>query len=141
MDLPVYTSLLRVERRLYHIGRLELPRPVTLTEAAVFVLAFSMLVAPTRLLHIAIGPGWLWLYLVVPWLASWASTQPLADNKRLHTWALSQLRYLLTEPRVLARLRPVSEPRRLRAEVWVWRPTGRLARRRIWRGHHVESLG
>ena len=136
MDLPVYTSLLRVERRLYHIGRLELPRPVTLTEAAVFVLAFSLLVAPTRLLHIAIGPGWLWLYLVVPWLASWASTQPLADSKRLHTWALSQLRYLLTEPRLLARLRPVSEPRRLRAEVWVWRPTGRLARRRIWRGHH-----
>ncbi|HKF17852.1 MAG TPA: TcpE family conjugal transfer membrane protein [Candidatus Dormibacteraeota bacterium] len=137
MDLPVYTSLLRVERRLYHIGRLELPRPVTLTEAAVFVLAFSLLVAPTRLLHIAIGPGWLWLYLVVPWLASWASTQPLADSKRLHTWALSQFRYLLTEPRVLARLRPVSEPRRLRAEVWVWRPTGRLARRRIWRGHHL----
>jgi len=140
VDLPVYTSLLRVERRLYHIGRLELPRPVTLTEAAVFVLAFSLLVAPTRLLHIAVGPSWLWLYLVVPWLASWASTQPLADSKRLHTWALSQLRYLLTEPRVLARLRPVSEPRRLRAEVWVWRPTGRLARRRIWRGQHVESL-
>ncbi|HKA51222.1 MAG TPA: TcpE family conjugal transfer membrane protein [Candidatus Dormibacteraeota bacterium] len=138
MDLPVYTSLLRVERRLYHIGRLELPRPVTLTEAAVFVLAFGLLVAPTRLLHIAIGPTWLWLYLVVPWLASWASTQPLADSKRLHTWALSQLRYLLTEPRVLARLRPVGEPRHLWAEVLVWRPTGRLARRRIWRDHHGE---
>ena len=140
MDLPVYTSLLHLERRLYHIGRLELPRPVTLTEAAVFVLAFGLLAAPTRLLHIAIGPAWLWLYLVVPWLASWASTQPLADSKRLHTWALSQLRYFLAEPRVLARLRPVSEPRQLRAEVWVWRPTGRLAGVRISRGQHAESV-
>lgn len=140
MDLPVYTSLLRVERRLYHVGRLELPRPVTLTEAAVFVLAFGLLVAPTRLLHIAVSPAWLWLYIVVPWLASWASTQPLADSKRLHTWALSQLRYLLAEPRVLARLRPVRERRQLRAEVWVWRPSGRLARRRIWRGQYPESL-
>lgn len=140
MDLPVYTSLLHLERRLYHIGRLELPRPVTLTEAAVFVLAFGLLVAPTRLLHIAVSPAWLWLYLVVPWLASWAATQPLADSKRLHAWALSQLRYFFAEPRILARLRPVSEPRQLRAEVWVWRPTGRHARRRIWRGQHAESL-
>lgn len=140
MELPVYTSLLRLERRLYHIGRLELPRPVTLTEAAVFVTAFGLLVALTRLLHIAISPAWLWLYLVGPWLASWASTQPLADRKRLHQWALSQLRYFLAEPRVLARLRPVREPRQLRAEAWVWRPTGRLARRRIWRGHQAESV-
>jgi hypothetical protein len=140
VDLPVYTSLLRVERRLYHIGRLELPRPVTLTEAAVFVLTFGVLVALTRLLRIPVGPTWLWLYLVGPWLASWAATQPLADSKRLHQWALSQIRYFLAEPRALARLGPVSEPRQLRAEVWAWRPTGRLARRRIWRGHHAESV-
>ena len=139
MDLPVYTSLLRVERRLYHIGRLELPRPVTLTEAAVFVLAFGALVATTRLLHIPVGPTWLWLYLVVPWLASWACTQPLADSKRLHQWALSQVRYFFAEPRVLARLRPVTEPGQLRTEVWAWRPSGRLARRRVWRGPHAES--
>ena len=140
MDLPVYTSLLRVERRLYHIGRIELPRPVTLTEAAVFVVAFGALVAPTRLLHVPVGPTWLWLYLVAPWLASWACTQPLADSKRLHQWVQSQLRYFLAEPRVLARLRPVAEPGRLHTEVWAWQPTGRLARRRVWRGRDAENV-
>jgi hypothetical protein len=126
MRLPVYTSLLRLERRLNHVGGLELPRPVTLTEAGVFALTLGTLVLLMRVAHISVGAGWLWVYVVVPWAASVAATRPLADRKRLHQWGTSQLRYLLAEPRALTRMRPASEPQRLSVCVETWQPAERL---------------
>jgi TcpE family len=122
MDLPVYTSLLRMERRLYQVGGLELPRPVSLLEAGVFSAALLTLVIAARLLHLGLSAAWAWVYLVVPWVAAWRVSLPLADRKRAHLWALSQLRYLFAEPRLLARLRPVQEPAELWLHVRVWQP-------------------
>jgi hypothetical protein len=130
MDLPVYTTLLRMERRLYQVGGLELPRPVSLLEAGVFVATFLGLVVVSRLLHLGVSASWAWVYLVLPWVAAWRASLPLADGKRAHLWALSQLRHLLAEPRLLARLRPVREPRELRLGVRVWQPRVRPPRRR-----------
>jgi conjugation transfer TcpE-like protein len=141
MELPVYTSLLRVERRLYEIGQFELPRPVTLPEAGVFSGSFLALVLGAHLLGIGFSAAWAWVYLVLPWLATRLAAQPLADRKRVDLWARSQLRHLLAEPRLLARLHPVREPRQLRLRVRVWQPrsaaaaiapiTGRRERRPI----------
>jgi TcpE family len=122
VDLPVYTSLLRMERRLYQVGGLELPRPVSLLEAGVFSAALLALVIAARLLHLGLSAAWSWVYLVLPWVAAWRVSLPLADRKRAHLWALSQLRYLFAEPRMLARLRPVREPTELRLRVRVWQP-------------------
>lgn len=122
MELPVYTSLLRVERRLYEIGKLELPRPVTLTEAGVGAGSFLVLLLGTHLVGIGFSATWAWLYLVLPWLAARAASQPVADRKRVHLWALSQVRWLITEPRLLAGLRPVGEPGQLRLRVRIWQP-------------------
>jgi conjugation transfer TcpE-like protein len=122
MELPVYTSLLRVERRLYEIGQFELPRPVTLTEAGVFAGSFLALVLGAHLLGIGVSAAWAWVYLVLPWLATRVAAQPLADRKRVDLWARSQLRHLLAEPRLLARLQQVREPRRMRLHVRVWQP-------------------
>src|SRR5437763_557196 len=63
-----------------------------------------------------------WVYLALPWLAAWAGSQPVDDGKRVHRWALAQLRYLLLEPRLLARLRPLREPRQGRLRATVWQP-------------------
>jgi hypothetical protein len=141
MDLPVYTAMLRIERRLYQVGDLELPAPVTLGEAAVFLASLGILAVLGRILGLGLSPSWAWAYLVLPWLAARASTTAIADRKRPHQWALAQLRHLLAEPRLLARLRPVSEPAEVRLRVRVWQPrrTARpAAPARRW--HAMESL-
>src|SRR6266542_1330422 len=145
MELPVYTSLLRVERRLYQVGQLELPRPVSLQEAGVFLAAFGALLLGSRLLGLGFSAAWAWCYLVLPWLAAWAASQPLADRKRLHLWALSQLRHLLAEPRLLARLSPIREPASSRISAQVWQPRPRAAGRTMARptvpdGHPMARL-
>ena len=122
MELPVHTALMRLERRLYQVGDVELPQPVTLAEAGVFLGSLALLIAVGHALGVGLDPSWAWLYVFVPWLAARTSTSLVADRKRLHQWALSQVRYMLAEPRLLARLRPVREP----AEVWlpihIWQP-------------------
>ena len=145
MELPVYTSLLRVERRLYQVGQLELPRPVSLQEAGVFLAAFGALLLGSRLLGLGFSAAWAWCYLVLPWLGAWATSQPLADRKRLHAWAFSQLRHLLAEPRLLARLSPIREPASSRISAQVWQPRARLserppARTIVPRGHPLARL-
>ena len=142
MDLPVYTSLLRMERRLYQVGGLELPRPVSLLEAGVFSATFLALLIAARLLHLGLSAAWAWVYLVVPWVAAWRVSLPLADRKRAHLWALSQLRYLFAEPRLLARLRPVREPEELRLRVRVWQPRPRRRRgpSALAQRHALEAL-
>jgi hypothetical protein len=142
MELPVHTGLMRLERQLYPIGAIQLPRPVTLLEAGVFACAFALLLAVSRALGLGLNPSWAWTYLALPWLATRACTGLVADRKRLHQWMLSQLRYLLLEPRLLARLRPVREPAEARLRVRVWQPARRwdemasLRRsRRLRRGH------
>jgi hypothetical protein len=128
MDLPVYTGLLRIERRLYQVGEVELPAPVTLVEAAVFLSSLGVLLAVSRLLGLGLNPGWAWTYVVLPWLATRVSTGAIADRKRLHLWAFSQLRYVLAEPRLLARLRAVREPAQVRLGARVWQPRPRVRR-------------
>jgi hypothetical protein len=136
MELPVHTGLMRLERRLYQVGDVELPRPVTLVEALVFVACIVPIVALGRALGLGPNPYWAWIYVVVPGLAAWASTSQVADGKRPQEWALSQLRYLLAEPRLLARLRPVREPAESRLRVRVWQPARPSAPR--WQA--MESL-
>jgi hypothetical protein len=137
MELPVHTGLMRLERRLYQVGDVELPRPVTLAEALIFVVCFVPLVALGRALGLGLNPYWAWIYVVLPGLAAWAGTSHVADRKRPQEWALSQLRYLLFEPRLLARLRPVREPSEAHLRVHVWQPARPAAQR--WQA--MESLG
>jgi hypothetical protein len=124
VELPVHTSLLRIERRIYQLGELELPRPVSLPEAVSFAAGLATMLAVTRLLHLSISAGWAWLYLVLPWAVAWGASRPIADRKRAHIWALAQLRHLLAEPRVLVRLQRRHEPFRLLMDVQVWQPRG-----------------
>lgn len=121
MELPTFTSIFHIERKLYAIYDVELPFPIGVLQAGSVV---GSLLATVLLLHvigIPLSAGTGWLYIVPPGVAGWAASQPVADGKRLHTWLYSQLRYVC-EPRVLVRLRRWRGP----AAVWVtattWRP-------------------
>ena len=48
MDLVTYTSVFRIERRLYKVFDIELPRPVSLVQAGAFVavIVLMLLVGP-----------------------------------------------------------------------------------------------
>lgn len=109
MELPTYTSVFTLERRLYAIYDLELPAPIGFFQAAAFVAAAAVFLLAGQVLGIPLSAGTAWFYLVPPGFAAWIASKPVAEGKRPHAWVLAQLRHL-GEPRVLHRLAPAHEP-------------------------------
>lgn len=123
VPLPTYTSVFRLRRRLYAVYDWELPVPVGLFEAGVFLAAVATCALVGRLVGLEFTPGTAWFYVVPPAFLAYLAHQPVADAKQPLDWALSHVRYLL-EPRTLHRLadargRSVAG---VTAEVWVQRP-------------------
>ena len=108
MDLPTYTNIWRIEKRLYKLYDLRLPMPLPINWIAVF----AGITIPYIVLLIAIGVplnhDLLWLYVLPPGVLTWATTRPVLESKRLPELVESQARYL-TEPRTWVRLQPLSE--------------------------------
>ena len=105
MELPTYSAVFGFEKRLYAIYDLELPVPVSLFQAGVFLLALAVTFAATAVVGIGLTAASAWLFVVPPGLAAFLASRPLSDGKRPHHWLASQARHL-TEPRRLVRLRP-----------------------------------
>src|SRR3954470_1073259 len=118
MELPTYTSVFALERRLYAVYDFELPAPVGLFQAAAFLVVGVMFLIVGRLLGVPLTPGTAWFYVVPPGFAAWVASRPVADAKRPHQWLVSQGRYL-AEPRVLHRLRDGRGPKAVRLSVLV----------------------
>lgn len=144
MDLPTYTNIWRIEKRLYKLYDLRLPMPLPIVWIGVFV---GVLV-PWSLLLLLIGVNfeapWHVLYLVPPGVVTWLSTRPVIENKRLTELLQSQLRYL-GEPRMWCRMAPDAEPDEIIIVGRVWRaaPRKRAAaaapgRARIKGGHRAR---
>jgi hypothetical protein len=123
VDLPTYTSIFHVERKLYKVHDVELPYPVDLLQLGVFGVTLLVIVAVVHALHLGFDLDWLWIYVVPPGAAAWAVSRPLLEAKRPHQWLLAQLRYLL-EPRLLHGLAPAHEPPRVDVRVEVWQRLG-----------------
>ncbi|HEX4213952.1 MAG TPA: TcpE family conjugal transfer membrane protein [Candidatus Dormibacteraeota bacterium] len=125
VDLPTYTRLFEVERKLYKIFDLELPRPVGVLEALAFMFTLLVVVAVLWVARVGFTPGDAFLYVVPPGLAAWLVSQQfdITDAKRPHHWLMAQFRYLV-EPRLLLRLEAHREPGRLRLEAEYWQPLG-----------------
>ena len=127
MDLPTYTNIWRIEKRLYKLYDFRLPMPLPINWIAVF----AGITVPYILLLIAIGLPFnhtlVWLYVLPPGVITWLTTRPVIENKRLPELVESQVRYL-TEPRTWVRLTPLSEKDQilLTARIWHGRP-GRQA--------------
>lgn len=126
IPMPTYTSVFRLRRRLYALYDWELPVPVGLFEAVMFLLAVGAFALLARAFGMGLQPGTAWFYVVPPLFVAYLARQPIADAKQPLDWVASQVRYLL-EPRIVHRL--ADAPRRDRvtvvAAVWLERPTSR----------------
>jgi TcpE family len=129
VDLPTYTNIWRIEKRLYKLYDVRLPMPLPINWIAVF----AGITIPYIILLIAIGLPFnhslVWLYVLPPGLLTWLTTRPVIENKRLPELVESQVRYL-TEPRTWVRFAPLSEKDQMivTARVWRSRPPRRPAR-------------
>ncbi|MDX3103308.1 TcpE family conjugal transfer membrane protein [Nonomuraea angiospora] len=122
MDLPTYTNIWRIEKRLYKLYDLRLPMPLPIVWIGVFVGVF----VPWSLLLVLVGVPvempWHVLYLVPPGIVTWLSTRPVIEGKRLTELLESQLRYL-GQPKAWYRLAPTSEAETITFSARVWRTT------------------
>ncbi|SDI80687.1 conjugal transfer protein [Nonomuraea jiangxiensis] len=120
MDLPTYTNIWRIEKRLYKLYDLRLPMPLPIVWIGVFVGVF----VPWSLLLVLVGVPvempWHVLFLVPPGIVTWLSTRPVIEGKRLTELLESQLRYL-GQPKTWCRLAPASEPETVAFAGRVWR--------------------
>jgi hypothetical protein len=120
VDLPTYTNIWRIEKRLYKLYDFKLPMPLPINWIAVF----AGITIPYIVLLIAIGLPFnhtlVWLYVLPPGLLTWLTTRPVIENKRLPELVESQMRYL-GEPRTWVRLTPLSEKDKMVLTARVWR--------------------
>jgi len=119
VDLPTYTNIWRIEKRLYKLYDFRLPAPLPITWIAVF----AGITVPYVVFLVAIGLPFnhnlVWLYILPPGLLTWLTTRPVIENKRLPELVSSQLRYL-AEPRTWCRLAPFSEKDHVALSARVW---------------------
>jgi TcpE family len=119
VDLPTYTNIWRIEKRLYKLYDFRLPMPLPINWIAVF----AGITVPYIVLLIAIGLPFnhtlIWLYVLPPGVLTWLTTRPVIENKRLPELVESQVRYL-TEPRVWTRLTPLNEKDQMVVTARVW---------------------
>ncbi|MER7542511.1 TcpE family conjugal transfer membrane protein [Spirillospora sp. NPDC127506] len=120
MDLPTYTNIWRIEKRLYKLYDLRLPMPLPLVQIGVFLGVFVPWILLLRLVGIPFESPWHVLYIVPPGVLTWMATRPVIEGKRLTELLLSQGRYL-AEPRTWCRLTPIREPREVVIVARVWR--------------------
>ncbi|MFI9557032.1 TcpE family conjugal transfer membrane protein [Nonomuraea endophytica] len=120
MDLPTYTNIWRIEKRLYKLYDLRLPTPLPI----VWIGIFAGVLAPWAFLLYIVGlpfqTPWHVVYLVPPGIVTWLSTRPVIENKRLTEVMQSQLRYM-GEPRAWTRMAPAAEPEAVTFSGRVWR--------------------
>lgn len=120
MDLPTYTNIWRIEKRLYKLYDFNLPVPLPMVTIGVFIGVFLPWVIFLRLVQVPFSSPWHVLYIVPPGLVTYLATRPVLEGKRLTELLLAQLRYLI-EPRTWCRLTPVYEPERAKVTAVVWR--------------------
>ncbi|MBB4917960.1 TcpE family conjugal transfer membrane protein [Streptosporangium saharense] len=127
MDLPTYTNIWRIEKRLYKLYDLRLPTPLPIVWIGVFVgvaAPWSLLLA---LLGLPFDAPWHVVYLVPPGVVTWLSTRPVIESKRLTELLQSQVRYM-GEPRSWCRMAPTAEPSEIALTGRVWRADPRPVR-------------
>jgi hypothetical protein len=124
VELVTYTSVFRIERRLYKVFDIELPRPVSLVQASAFVAVIVLMLLVGPVVGLAFSHSTAWLYIAVAAVVSFLASQPIVDAKRPHELVASRVRYLF-EPKELYRLRERREPATIRLKGTVWHDKGR----------------
>ena len=108
MDLPTYTSIWRIEKRLYKLYDFRLPMPVPVGQIAVFAAITVPYVILLTILGLPFNHTLFWLYVLPPGVITWLATRPVLESKRLPELIISQVRYL-GEPGTWVRMAPLAE--------------------------------
>ena len=120
MELPTYTNIWRIEKRLYKLYDFRLPMPLPVGQIAVFTAIAVPYVIILTLLGLPFSHTSFWLYVLPPGVLAWLATRPVLESKRLPELIVSQLRYL-GEPRSWCRLAPLAEKEEILVVARVWR--------------------
>ena len=120
MDLPTYTSIWRIEKRLYKLYDFRLPMPVPVGQIAVFTAITVPYVILLTVLGLPFNHTLFWLYVLPPAVLTWLATRPVLESKRLPELVLSQVRYL-GEPGTWCRMNPLAEKDDVVVVGKVWR--------------------
>ncbi len=123
MDLPTYTNIWRIEKRLYKLYDLRLPMPLPVGQIAVFTAIAVPYVIILTVLGLPFSHTSFWLYVLPPGVLAWLATRPVLESKRLPELIVSQVRYL-GEPRTWCRLAPLAEKDVVLVVARVWRRGG-----------------
>jgi TcpE family len=127
VDLPTYTSIWRIEKRLYKLYDFRLPMPLPIGQIAVFTAVAVPYVVILQVLGLPFSHTLIWLYILPPGVLTWLMTRPVIEGKRLPELIRSQARYL-AEPRVWCRMAPASEREVVLVTARVWRTSAALGR-------------
>jgi MinD-like ATPase involved in chromosome partitioning or flagellar assembly len=119
VDLPTYTNIWRIEKRLYKLYDLRLPMPLPLVQIGVFVGIFLPWIILLQIIQVPFHAPWHVVYIVPPGVLTWLATRPVIEGKRLTELMISQIRYL-TEAKTWARLTPIREPDEVAIVGRVW---------------------
>ena len=125
MDLPTYTNIWRIEKRLYKLYDFRLPMPLPLGQVAVFMAIAVPYVVVLAVLGVPFSHTLLWLYVLPPGVLTWFATRPVLESKRLPQLVASQVRYL-GEPRTWCRMAPLAENDEIFVTARVWRRRDRI---------------
>ena len=127
MDLPTYTSIWRIEKRLYKLYDFRLPMPVPVGQIAVFAAITVPYVILLTILGLPFNHTLFWLYVLPPGVITWLATRPVLESKRLPELISSQVRYL-GEPGTWCRMAPLAEKDDVVVVGKVWRRAEELQR-------------
>ena len=120
MELPTYTNIWRIEKRLYKLYDFRLPMPLPVGQIAVFAAIAVPYVVLLKVVGLPFSHTLLWLYILPPAALAWLITRPVLEGKRLPELVISQLRYL-NEPRTWCRMAPLAEKEEITVVARVWR--------------------
>src|SRR5262249_51681656 len=108
VELPTYTSIWRIEKRLYKLYDFRLPMPIPVGQIAVFVAVTVPYIILLTLFGLPFSHNLFWLYVLPPGLLTWLATRPVLESKRLPELIISQARYI-GEPSTWCRMAPLAE--------------------------------
>jgi MinD-like ATPase involved in chromosome partitioning or flagellar assembly len=120
LDLPTYTNIWRIEKRLYKLYDFRLPMPVPVGQIAVFTAIAVPYVVILKVAGLPFSHTLLWLYIIPPGALAWLVSRPVLEGKRLPELVISQVRYLC-EPRTWCRMAPLAEKDHIVVVARVWR--------------------
>jgi MinD-like ATPase involved in chromosome partitioning or flagellar assembly len=131
VELPTYTNIWKIEKRLYKLYDFRLPMPLPIGQVAAFLAIAIPYMLALSLVGMPFSHTWVWLYVLPPGVAAWLVTRPVLEGKRLPELVVSQVRYL-TEPRTWCRLAPLAENDSVVVVARVWRaPAGPVLSPRV----------